>query len=122
MMVTDKQSDIAILKTLGLSSGSIMNIFIVQGTLIGLIGTLFGVIFGVLLALNVENLIAWLEQLIGYQFLPADVYYISSLPSELNWNDVWVIAVTAFVLSILSTLYPSWRAAQVKPAEALRYE
>jgi lipoprotein-releasing system permease protein len=122
MMVTDKQSDIAILKTLGLSSGSIMNIFIVQGTLIGLIGTLFGVIFGVLLALNVENLIASLEKLIGYQFMPADVYYISSLPSELNWNDVWVIALTAFILSILSTLYPSWRAAQVKPAEALRYE
>lgn len=122
MMVTDKQSDIAILKTLGMSSGSIMNIFIVQGTLIGLIGTLLGVIGGVALALNIESLIASLEHLIGYQFLPADVYYISSLPSELEWHDVTVIAITAFVLSVLSTLYPSWRAAQVKPAEALRYE
>jgi lipoprotein-releasing system permease protein len=122
MMVTDKQADIAILRTLGMTPGQIMGIFVVQGTLIGLLGTLFGVIGGVLLALNVEQIIAGLEKLIGYQFLPADVYYISSLPSELQSQDVIVIAITAFVLSILSTLYPSWRAAQVKPAEALRYE
>lgn len=122
MMVTDKQSDIAILRTLGMTPGSVMGIFMVQGTLIGLIGTGLGVIGGVTLAWNVETIIAKLESLIGYQFLPADVYYISSLPSELKWDDVSVIAITAFVLSILSTLYPSWRASQVKPAEALRYD
>lgn len=122
MMVTDKQADIAILRTLGMTPGSIMAIFMVQGTLIGLFGTLLGVIGGVALALNVETLIASLEQFLGYQFLPADVYYISSLPSDLHWNDVTVIAITAFVLSLLSTLYPSWRAAQTRPAEALRYD
>lgn len=122
MMVTDKQSDIAILRTLGMNPGSVMGIFMVQGTLIGLIGTAMGVVGGVLLAWNIESLIASLEQLIGYQFMPADVYYISSLPSQLEWSDVSVIAITAFVLSILSTLYPSWRASQIKPAEALRYD
>lgn len=122
MMVTDKQADIAILRTLGMTPGKVMGIFMVQGILIGLIGTGLGVIGGILLALNVETLIARLESLLGYQFLPADVYYISSLPSDLQYNDVVVIAITAFVLSILSTLYPSWRAAQVKPAEALRYD
>jgi lipoprotein-releasing system permease protein len=122
MMVTDKQSDIAILRTLGMTPGSVMGIFMVQGTLIGLIGTGLGVLGGVALANNIETLIAQVEKLLGYQFLPADVYYISSLPSDLQWHDVSVIAATAFVLSILSTLYPSWRAAQVKPAEALRYD
>lgn len=122
MMVTDKQSDIAILRTLGMTPGNIMAIFMVQGTLIGLIGTALGVVGGVALANNIESLISRLERLLDYQFLPADVYYISSLPSELHWNDVGIIAVTAFVLSILSTLYPSWRAAQIKPAEALRYD
>lgn len=122
MMVTDKQADIAILRTLGMTPGKIMGIFMVQGILIGLIGTSLGVIGGILLALNIETLISKLESLIGYQFLPADVYYISSLPSSVQYNDVCVIALTAFVLSILSTLYPSWRAAQVNPAEALRYD
>jgi lipoprotein-releasing system permease protein len=122
MMVTDKQSDIAILKTLGMKPKDIMAIFMVQGTLIGLFGTLLGVLSGVALALNVETIIANLEQFLGYQFLPKDVYYISSLPSDLHWNDVTVIGITAFILSLLSTIYPSWRAAQVKPAEALRYD
>jgi lipoprotein-releasing system permease protein len=122
MMVTDKQPDIAILRTLGMSPRSVMGIFMVQGTLIGLIGTAMGVVGGVLLAWNIESLIASLEKMLGYQFMPADVYYISSLPSQLEWNDVTVIAITAFVLSILSTLYPSWRASQIKPAEALRYD
>jgi lipoprotein-releasing system permease protein len=122
MMVTDKYSDIAILRTLGMSPGGIMGIFMVQGIVIGLIGTLLGVIGGVILALNVSNIIAWIETILGYQFLPAEVYYISDLPSDLHWNDVTVIGITAFVLSILSTIYPSWRAAQVKPAEALRYD
>ena len=122
MMVTDKQSDIAILRTLGMTPKDIMTIFMVQGTLIGLFGTLLGVVGGVTLALNVESIIAGVEKILGYQFLPADVYYISSLPSDLQWNDVTVIGLTAFVLSLLSTIYPSWRAAQIRPAEALRYD
>ncbi|WP_292756531.1 lipoprotein-releasing ABC transporter permease subunit [Methylophaga sp. UBA2689] len=122
MMVTDKYADIAILRTLGMSPGGIMGVFMVQGIVIGLIGTILGVIGGVILALNVSNIIAWIETILGYQFLPAEVYYISDLPSDLHWNDVTVIGITAFVLSILSTIYPSWRAAQVKPAEALRYD
>jgi lipoprotein-releasing system permease protein len=122
MMVTDKQSDIAILRTLGMTPQNIMTIFMVQGTLIGLFGTLIGVVGGVTLALNVESIIAGVEKILGYQFLPADVYYISSLPSDLQWNDVTVIGLTAFALSLLSTIYPSWRAAQIRPAEALRYD
>ncbi|HEC58536.1 hypothetical protein LCGC14_0740720 [marine sediment metagenome] len=122
MMVTDKQSDIAILRTLGMTPKSIMTIFMVQGTLIGLFGTLIGIVGGVTLALNVESIISGVEKILGYQFLPADVYYISSLPSDLQWNDVTVIGITAFVLSLLSTIYPSWRAAKIRPAEALRYD
>lgn len=122
MMVTDKHADIAILRTLGMLPRDIMGIFMVQGIIIGLIGTLLGVIGGVILALNVSNIIAGIETLLGYQFLPAEVYYISDLPSDLHWNDVTVIGITAFILSIISTIYPSWRAAQVKPAEALRYD
>jgi len=122
MMVTDKQADIAILRTLGMTPGSIMAIFMVQGVLIGLFGTILGIIGGVSLALNVESIIASIESLLGYQFLPADVYYISSLPSDLHWDDVTVIGLTAFALSLISTIYPSWRAAQTRPAEALRYD
>lgn len=122
MMVTDKQSDIAILRTLGMTPRSIMAIFMVQGTLIGIFGTLLGVGGGVAVALNVETLVAKLESILGYQFLPADVYYISSLPSDLHWDDVTVIGITAFALSLLSTIYPSWRASKIRPAEALRYD
>lgn len=122
MMVTDKQADIAILRTLGMSPRGIMGIFMVQGVVIGLIGTLLGVIGGVALALNISSIIAWVETVLGYQFMPADVYYISDLPSRLDWNDVTVIGITAFILSILSTIYPSWRASKVRPAEALRYD
>ncbi|AFJ02434.1 Lipoprotein releasing system transmembrane protein LolC [Methylophaga frappieri] len=122
MMVTDKRPDIAILRTLGMSPGGIMGIFMVQGILIGLVGTLLGVVGGVALALNISDIIAGVERLLGYQFLPADVYYISDLPSQLQWHDVTVIGITAFILSVLSTIYPSWRAAQVRPAEALRYD
>jgi len=122
MMVTDKQSDVAILRTLGMTPRGIMIIFMVQGTLIGVFGTLIGVIGGVTLALNVETIIAQLERLINYEFLPANVYYISSLPSDLQWSDVTVIGLTAFILSLLSTIYPSWRAAKIRPAEALRYD
>lgn len=122
MMVTDKQSDIAILRTLGMTPRNIMAIFMVQGTLIGIFGTLLGVGCGVALALNVETLVAKLESILGYNFLPADVYYISSLPSDLHWNDVTTIGITAFALSLLSTIYPSWRASKIRPAEALRYD
>ncbi|NQY26741.1 MAG: lipoprotein-releasing ABC transporter permease subunit [Piscirickettsiaceae bacterium] len=122
MMVTDKQADVAILRTLGMKPRDIMLIFMVQGTLIGIFGTLIGIVGGVALALNVETLIANLEQVLGYQFLPADVYYISSLPSDLQWNDVTTIGLIAFLLSLISTIYPSWRASQIRPAEALRYD
>lgn len=122
MVVTDKQADIAILRTLGLSPASVMGVFVVQGTIIGVVGTVLGVIGGVLLALNVERLVPMLEQLIGRQFLSADIYYISELPSELLWSDVTTIALSSFVLCALATIYPALRAARTQPAEALRYE
>jgi lipoprotein-releasing system permease protein len=122
MMVTDKQADIAILRTLGMTPGNIMTIFMVQGVLIGLFGTLLGIISGVSLALNIESIISFIESLLGYNILSPDVYYISNIPSDLRWDDVTVVGITAFLLSLLSTLYPSWRAAQTRPAEALRYD
>ncbi|MGR6035158.1 MAG: lipoprotein-releasing ABC transporter permease subunit [Candidatus Nitrosoglobus sp.] len=121
MVVTDKQADIAILRTLGATPASIMGIFMVQGTIIGLIGTLLGMIGGITLAFNVETVVPYIESFFGVQFLPPEVYYISELPSELSWNDVTVICGTAFLLCILVTLYPAWRAARTQPAEALRY-
>jgi len=122
MVVTDKRSDIAILRTLGASPRSVMTIFIIQGVFIGILGTALGVAGGVGLALNVETIVPAIEQLFNVQFLAADVYYISDVPSELHWNDVWVMASVAIVLSLLATLYPAWRAARTHPAEALRYE
>lgn len=122
MVVTDKRSDIAILRTLGASPRSIMTIFIIQGVVIGVLGTLLGVAGGVALALNVETIVPAIEQFFNVQFLAADVYYISDVPSELHWQDVWVMASVALVLSLLATLYPAWRAARTHPAEALRYE
>jgi lipoprotein-releasing system permease protein len=122
MTVTDKRADIAILRTLGASPGSIMRIFILQGTLIGVIGLILGIGGGVALALNVDVVVPALERLMGIQFLAKDVYYISDLPSDLHWSDVWIIASVSFTLTVLATLYPSWRAARVNPAEALRYE
>jgi len=122
MAVTDKQADIAILRTLGASPFSIMQIFIVQGALIGVIGLLLGVGGGVALALNIDVVVPAIEHVLGMQFLAKDVYYISELPSDLQWNDVFVIAAVSFVLTLLATLYPSWRASRVNPAEALRYE
>ncbi len=120
MVVTDKQADIAILRTLGATPASIMKIFIVQGTLIGAIGTLAGVVGGVLLAANI--VVPAIERLFGVHFLAKDVYYISELPSEVQPLDVVAIAVVSFLLSLLATLYPSWRASRINPAEALRYE
>ena len=122
MMVQDKQADIAILRTLGASPRSVMAIFIVQGTLIGVIGLLMGVAGGVALALNIDVVVPALERVLGIHFLSKDVYYISDLPSDLHWNDVGVITGVSFLLTLLATLYPSWRASRVNPAEALRYE
>jgi lipoprotein-releasing system permease protein len=122
MTVTDKQADIAILRTLGSSPGSIMKIFMIQGALVGLIGTAIGVGAGVLVALNVDVIVPFIEHLLGVQFLPRDIYLISALPSDLRWHDVSTIGIVAVVLAFLATLYPSWRAARVRPAEALRYE
>jgi lipoprotein-releasing system permease protein len=122
MTVQDKRADIAILRTLGASPGSIMAVFVVQGALIGTIGLALGMAGGVALALNVETVVPFLERMLGIQFLAKDVYYISDLPSDLHWSDVWIIGSVSFVLTLLATLYPSWRAARVNPAEALRYE
>jgi len=122
MAVTDKQPDIAILRTLGASPGGIMKIFIVQGVLIGVIGTLIGVAGGVVLALNIDVVVPFLERLFNMQFLSREVYYISELPSDLQRSDVLVIMLVSLALSLVATLYPSWRASRVNPAEALRYE
>lgn len=122
MVVKDKQGDIAILRTLGASPGSIMVVFIIQGTLIGIAGTLAGLGLGALLALNIEQLVHWLEAALGTTFLAADVYFISDLPAELRAGDLLRICGTALALAVLSTLYPAWRAARSQPAEALRHE
>ena len=122
MVVTEKQSDIAILRTLGATPASVMKIFIVQGAVIGVLGTILGVVGGVLLALNIDVVVPFLERLLRIQFLSKDVYYISELPSDLHLDDVALIAAVSLALSLLATLYPSWRAARVRPAEALRYE
>ena len=122
MVVTDKYPDIAILRTLGASPGMIMKIFIVQGAVIGVIGTLIGVAVGILLALNIDVVVPFIESVAGFKVLSPEVYFLSELPSDLKWNDVWTTAVIALLLSLAATLYPSWRASKVNPAEALRYE
>ncbi|WP_153111415.1 lipoprotein-releasing ABC transporter permease subunit [Propionivibrio limicola] len=122
MAVTDKQADIAILRTLGASPRSIMAVFMVQGALIGFIGLGLGVVGGVTLALNVDVVVPFIERVLGTELMSKEVYYISSLPSELQWGDVITITAVSFVLSLVATIYPSWRASRVNPAEALRYE
>ena len=122
MAVTDKQADIAILRTLGASPGGIMKIFIVQGAVIGLLGTFLGVAIGIPTALNIDVIVPFLESLLGFRFLSGDVYYITELPSDLQNADVIAITLVSLFLSLVATLYPSWRAARVNPAEALRYE
>ncbi len=122
MAVTDKRADIAIMRTFGASPRSIMGIFIVQGALIGMIGTIIGAVAGVIIALNIDSIIPFIEHLFKVQFLAKDVYYISDLPSKLEWDDVITIVVMSFILSLLATLYPSYKASTINPAEALRYE
>lgn len=122
MAVRDKNADIAILRTLGASPGGITKIFLIQGTMIGALGTVLGLIGGVALAANVEVVVPFLEHLFGIQFLSKDVYYISELPSELQAPDVVLTALVSFALTVLATIYPSYRASKVNPAEALRYE
>jgi lipoprotein-releasing system permease protein len=122
MAVTDKQADIAILRTLGATPRSIMQVFMVQGVIIGVLGTLLGVAGGIALALNIDVVVPFLERLLKMQFLSKEVYFINELPSDLQAADVIAITSVALVLSLIATLYPSWRASRVRPAEALRYE
>lgn len=122
MAVTDKRADIAIMRTFGASPASIMTIFIVQGALIGIVGTIVGAFLGVLIAANISTIVPFIEHLFNVQFLAKDVYYISELPSHLIWMDVIVIIGMSFLLSLLATLYPSWKASKMNPAEALRYD
>ncbi len=122
MVVTDKESDIAILRTLGASQSSILSIFVVQGTAIGIAGTIAGVAGGVALATHVETLVPAIESLFDTKFLSPDIYYISAVPSDMRWRDVAAVGSVAFVMSVLATLYPAWRASRIQPVEALRHE
>jgi lipoprotein-releasing system permease protein len=122
MTVKDKQSDIAILRTIGMTPGSLMVIFIIQGVIIGLVGTFLGILLGVPIALNVNEIVHFIEQLFHTRFLSPDVYYITEIHSDLRLHEVLTYAFSAFALSILATIYPAWRAAKVQPADALRYE
>ncbi|KMN47883.1 cell division protein FtsX [Chromobacterium violaceum] len=122
MVVTDKQADIAILRTLGASPGSIMKIFVIQGSVAGVLGTLAGVASGVVIALNLDVIVPVIERIIGTKILSSDVYMIDYLPSDVQWGDVSTITIISLLLALFATLYPSWRAARTQPAEALRYE
>jgi lipoprotein-releasing system permease protein len=122
MLVTDKQADIAILRTLGLTPAQVMKVFMVQGSLIGIIGTLTGVIGGIALTLNLDHILKGVERVFGIQLMPEDVYYITGLPTDLQASDVITIACVALAMAFVATLYPAWRAARTAPAEALRYE
>jgi lipoprotein-releasing system permease protein len=122
MTVTDKRADIAILRTLGASPSSIMAIFMVQGAMVGIIGTLGGLGLGLLVAFNIDVIVPAIESLVGASFLPQDIYLISTMPSDPQWADIAPITVIALILAFVATLYPSWRASRIQPAEALRYE
>ena len=122
MVVMEKNKDIAILKSMGAPSKGILTIFIIEGGVIGVVGTFLGTVIGLITALNLEKVSGFVEKLLGFKFLPSDVYYIDKLPSEVNPTDVVMIVVTAILISLLATLYPSWRASKLDPAEGLRYE
>lgn len=122
MIVTDKQPDVAILRTLGMSPASVMRVFMVQGTVIGFVGTLSGAVLGVITALNVQTIVPAIERLFNTELFPVSVYVITDFPAELRWPDVIWVVVIALLLSFLATLYPAWRASRVQPAEALRYD
>jgi lipoprotein-releasing system permease protein len=122
MLVVEKQADIAILRTLGASQKEVMGIFIVQGSIIGFLGTLIGTLIGVLLALNITQIVDWAEQVFGFKVLSAEVYFISYFPSQVRFEDVLFISIGSFLLCVMATLYPAWRASKVEPAEVLRHE
>ena len=122
MIVTDKQPDVAILRTLGMHPSGIMKIFMVQGTVIGVIGTLLGAVLGVLTALNVQTIIPAIERLLDTQLFPIDIYIITDFPAELRWPDVTWVVIVSLLLCFISTIYPAWKASRVQPAEALRYD
>ena len=122
MVVNDKGADIAILRTIGATPRQIMGIFMVQGTVIGVVGTLIGGVLGVIAAINVSAVVGWLERTTGQHIFTSDVYFISNLPSDLQAGDVIMICSAGLILSFLATVYPAWRAAQIEPAYALRYE
>ena len=122
MTVTEKQSDIAILRTLGASPGAIMRIFMIQGSIVGFMGVAVGVSLGLLIACNLDVIVPFIEGILGVEFLPKEIYFISSMPSDPRASDIVPIAVLSFAMSLIATLYPSWRAARTRPAEALRYE
>jgi lipoprotein-releasing system permease protein len=122
MVVMEKNKDIAILKSMGAPSKGILRIFIIEGGVIGVVGTFFGTVIGLMTALNLEKVSGFVENLFGFKILPSDVYYIDKLPSQVNPTDVVMIVITAILISLLATLYPSWRASRLDPAEGLRYE
>lgn len=122
MVVTDKQKDIAVLRTIGATPGSIQTIFIIQGLIIGIVGSVSGAVLGVIASLNIDVIVPFFETVFGFKFFPADIYYISTIPSNLLWSDVWLVSGIAFIMTLLATLYPARRASKIQPAEALRYD
>ncbi len=122
MSVNDKRTDIAVLRTLGASPRNILSIFIIQGGMIGLIGTLLGIIGGIILAMNATSIVNWIQEVLQVQFISSSVYFVDYLPSRLEWRDIWHVSLVAWGLSLLATIYPAWAASKTQPAEALRYE
>ncbi|MDG4813602.1 lipoprotein-releasing ABC transporter permease subunit [Hydrogenovibrio sp. 3SP14C1] len=122
MVVTDKQKDIAVLRTIGATPGSVQAIFMVQGLIIGTFGAVLGIAGGIAISLNIDVIVPFIENIFGFKFFPADIYYISKIPSDLHWDDVWTVSGLAFALTLLATVYPARRASKTQPAEALRYE